>query len=316
MIAVEFILTTLLWGGGALMTAFQVGSVPAPVSVGYRMTLVGLSMLGAGAMAGTRLRLAREDAIWVILQGVLFFGLAFIAFYTATRFIPSGVAALILSMSSVFAALMARAFLGVSLSKRTAIGLLCGILGLAIVVGPDLPRMLGESRVIVGSAWALLSALATAGGTVIAARNQRRHVPLLAVMGWGACTGATVAFAWSLAAGLPFRFDSSLRYVGSLAYLALFASGAAFALYFDLVRQIGPTRTAYTLAVVPVIALALSALFEGLVLQPQLLIGAVAILIGNVLVLSKRSAAQRTGARAEPRPGARHGDRQEPMEKR
>jgi drug/metabolite transporter (DMT)-like permease len=298
LIAVEFILTALLWGGGALMTAFQVGSVPAPVSVGYRMTLVGLSMLGAGAMAGTRLRLTREDAIWVILQGVLFFGLAFIAFYTATRFIPSGVAALILSMSSVFAALMARAFLGVSLSMRTAIGLLCGILGLAIFVGPDLPRMLGESRMIVGSAWALLSALATAGGTVIAARNQRRQVPLLAVMAWGACTGAIVAFAWSLAAGLPFRFDGSLRYVGSLAYLALFASGAAFALYFDLVRQIGPARTSYTLAVVPVIALALSALFEALVLEPRILAGAGAILIGNVLVLSKRSPAQCTGVRA------------------
>jgi drug/metabolite transporter (DMT)-like permease len=265
LVFVQFISTALLWGGGALMTAFQVGSVPAPVSVGYRMTLVGIAMLGASAVAGSRLRLAREDVVWVVLQGVLFFGLAFIAFYMATRFIPSGVAALILSMFAVFAALMARAFLGVALSGRVVLGLLCGILGLAIVVGPDLPRMLGESRVIVGSAWALLAALATGGGTVIAARNQRRQVPLLAVMSWGACTGAIVAFAWSLAAGLPFRFDSSLRYVGSLAYLALFASGAAFALYFDLVRRIGPARTAYTLAVVPVIALALSAFFEGLV---------------------------------------------------
>jgi drug/metabolite transporter (DMT)-like permease len=293
LVVLEFILTALLWGGGALMTAFQVGSVPAPVSVGYRMTLVGLAMLGAGAVAGRRLRLAREDALWVILQGVLFFGLAFIAFYSATQFIPSGLAALILSMSSVFAALLARAFLGVSLSARVVVGLLCGILGLAIVVGPDLPRMLGESRVIVGSAWALLSALATAGGTVIAARNQRRQVPMLSVMGWGACTGAVVAFAWSLAAGLPFRVDTSLQYLGSLAYLAVFASGVAFALYFDLVRQIGPARSAYTLAVVPVIALVLSALFEGLVLETRILAGAGAILAGNILVLSKRSPAER-----------------------
>jgi drug/metabolite transporter (DMT)-like permease len=285
LIIVEFILTALLWGGGALMTAFQVGSVPAPVSVGYRMTLVGLLMLGAGGLAGIRLRLAREDAVWVALQGVLFFGLAFIAFYSATRSIPSGLAALILSMSSVFAALIARVFLGTSLSLRAAAGLLCGILGLAIVFGPDLPQLLGDSRVIVGAAWALLSAIATAAGTVIAARNQRHHVPMVAVMGWGACVGAAVAFAWSIAAGLPFRFDPSLRYVGSLGYLALFASGAAFVMYFDLVRRIGPARTSYTLTVVPVIALALSALFEGLALEPRIVIGAGAIIAGNVLVL-------------------------------
>jgi drug/metabolite transporter (DMT)-like permease len=234
----------------------------------------------------------------VILQGVLFFGLAFIAFYSATRFIPSRVAALILSLSAVFAALMARAFLGVVLSLRAGLGLLCGILGLAIVVGPDLPRMLGENRVVAGSAWALVSALATAGGTVIAARNQRRRVPLLAIMGWGACTGAVVAFVWSFAAGLPFRFDASFRYVGSLAYLALFASGAAFALYFDLVRQIGPARSAYTLAVVPAITLVLSALFEGLVLEARLLVGAGAILVGNILVLSNQPGADRSGGRA------------------
>jgi drug/metabolite transporter (DMT)-like permease len=219
------------------------------------------------------------------LQGVLFFGVAFIAFYSATRSIPSGLAALILSMSSLFAALIARFFLGASLSLRAAAGLLCGILGLAIVFGPDLPQMLGDSRAILGAAWALLSAVATAAGTVIADRNQRHQVPMVAVMGWGACVGAAVAFAWSIAAGLPFRFDPSFRYVGSLGYLALFASGAAFVMYFDLVRRIGPARASYTLTVVPVIALALSALFEGLALEPRIVIGAGAIIAGNVLVL-------------------------------
>ncbi|HEV3174452.1 MAG TPA: hypothetical protein VGZ72_00600 [Stellaceae bacterium] len=48
MIAARFLLTALLWGGGALMTALQAGVVPAPVSVAYRMTLVGGILLPAG----------------------------------------------------------------------------------------------------------------------------------------------------------------------------------------------------------------------------------------------------------------------------
>lgn len=285
MTILRFLLTAACWGGGALMTAFQLGVVPAPVSVGYRMTLVGALMLGAAGVTGTRLRLSRRDMAWVGLQGILFFGVAFIAFYSATRFIPSGLAALILATSSLFAALLGNFFLGARLSTRAILGLASGVMGLAIVVGPDLSHVAAGAPTIAGALWALLAALATAAGTVIAARNQRQGLPMLAVMGWGAWVGAAVAFSWSIAAGLPFAFDPSPRYLGSLAYLTLVASCAAFALYFDLVRRIGPARTAYTLAVVPVIALVLSWLFEGLALEPRVILGAAVVLASNVLVL-------------------------------
>ena len=58
-------------------------------------------------------------------------------------------------------------------------------------------------------------------------------------------------------------------------------------LYFELVRRLGPGRAAYTLALVPLVALVLSALFEHLTLGWPVLAGAAAILAGNVLVLSR-----------------------------
>jgi drug/metabolite transporter (DMT)-like permease len=283
----QFLLTALLWGGGALMTAFQAGIVPAPVSVAYRMTLVGGILLLAGHLTGARLRLSLKDAVWVALQGVSFFGVAFIGFYQASRLIPSGLAALILSMSSLLAAILGRIFLGASLSLRAILGLICGGLGLAIVVGPDLLGVVANAPAVAGPAWALLAAAATAIGTVVGARNQRQGVPALAVLGWGALVGGAFACAWSIAAGLRFTVDTSLRYAASFSYLVVFASCAAFLLYFDLVRRIGPARTSYTLALVPVIALALSALFEGLALDTHVLLGAAVILLGNVLVLSR-----------------------------
>ncbi len=87
----------------------------------------------------------------------------------------------------------------------------------------------------------------------------------------------------------PVCRSASIRrcYIASFAYLVVFASCAAFLLYFDLVRRIGPARTSYTLALVPVIALILSALFEGLALDTRVLLGAAVILLGNILVLSR-----------------------------
>jgi drug/metabolite transporter (DMT)-like permease len=65
-------------------------------------------------------------------------------------------------------------------------------------------------------------------------------------------------------------------------------------MYFNLVRRIGPAGASYTLSIVPIIALTISILFEGLALDATLVAGAAAIVLGNVLVL--------TGAAKRPAP--------------
>src|SRR5689334_19871324 len=112
MTAALFALTALLWGGGALATAMQAGVTPAPWSVALRMVLAGLILLGYGRLRGVPLGIPRKDRPAVALQGLLFFAIAFIAFYEATARMPSGLAALVLSTSSLFAAVIARATLG------------------------------------------------------------------------------------------------------------------------------------------------------------------------------------------------------------
>ena len=76
---------------------------------------------------------------------------------------------------------------------------------------------------------------------------------------WG--TLADVALALAID-GAP-RFDPSPRYIGGVVYLALIGSVVTFPLYFQLIRDSGPGRAAYNGVVVPVIAMALSTLFEG-----------------------------------------------------
>jgi len=275
----------MLWGGGALATAMQAGVTPAPWSVALRMALAGLMLLGYGLIRGVPLAIPPRDRPAVALQGLLFFAVAFIAFYEATARMPSGLAALVLSTSSLFAALIARAALGAPISSGFVWGALCGILGLAIIFVPGATA--AGAVPLAGFAWALVAAIATGAGTTVGARNQRAGLPVVAVLGWGALVGAAASALWAVATGTTFAADVSVPYLLSFLYLAVAASCITFMLYFELVRRLGPGRAAYTLAVVPLVALVLSALFEHLALGWPVLAGAATILAGNVLVLSR-----------------------------
>ena len=67
-------------------------------------------------------------------------------------------------------------------------------------------------------------------------------------------------------------------YVLSLLYLVVFGSIIAFGAYLTLVGRIGAHRAGYAVVLFPLVAFGLSMLFEGLVLTPSLLLGAVLVL--------------------------------------
>jgi drug/metabolite transporter (DMT)-like permease len=213
---------------------------------------------------------------------------AFVAFYESTRRIPSGLAALVLSTSSLFAALIGRALFGTPVTSGLLWGTLCGVVGVGIIFGPGLGGLGGlGADATAGVGWGLVAAVATAGGTVLGARNQRAGLATLSVLGWGALIGCASSAAWAVVEGAPFVVDLSPRYITSLAYLAIIGSCITFLLYFELVRSVGPGKAAYIFATVPIVALVLSALFEGLQLDFRIVAGVVAILVGNVLVLRR-----------------------------
>ncbi|WP_192805173.1 EamA family transporter [Noviherbaspirillum aerium] len=92
----------------------------------------------------------------------------------------------------------------------------------------------------------------------------------------------------ALALQVPISFSLSKAYLGSLAYLVLAASVCAFLLYFELIRRIGPARASFSFVLVPIVAIAISVMFEGLPLSGYLIIGAITALVGNLFILSQR----------------------------
>ncbi|MBB4243076.1 drug/metabolite transporter (DMT)-like permease [Rhizobium tropici] len=243
-------------------------------------------MLGFSIATGKPITIVRGDRSWVAMQGILFFGLAFIAFYKATQGIPSGIAALVLSSSSLFAAVASRFLLDLRISRRAAIGIIFGLLGLGIVAAPQIFALHLNQQTMKGFIWAAIAAIATGAGTAIAARNQRRGVPIPVLMGWGALCGCGFGFAWALVVGTSLTIPVTTGYLAQLAYLAIVASCVTFLMYFTLIEKVGPARAAYALTVVPIVAMTISVIFEGLHVDTRLALGGATIILGNILILN------------------------------
>ena len=106
-------------------------------------------------------------------------------------------------------------------------------------------------------------------------------------MGYGAAVSLLVV----LALGQPLTLPgpaSAPAWWASLAYLSIAGSVIAFACFLTLQQRVGPGPASTIGVMTPVLALVVSALFEGF--QPVLLtwLGALLAVAGNVLILKPR----------------------------
>ena len=166
-----------------------------------------------------------------------------------------------------------------------ALGLLGGIGLLMLHEYRSAP--LGEG-VLAGMALVALAILSVSVGNLLQATPTARGVPVVPLMAWGMVWGVAFSMAYAIVStGWP-RLDPRPAYLAGIAYLGLAGSALTFPLYSQLLRDWGPGKAAYNSVAVPVVAMALSTLFEGYRWTTLAAGGALLALIGLVVALSGR----------------------------
>ena len=89
-----------------------------------------------------------------------------------------------------------------------------------------------------------------------------------------------------LVTGTPIVAPPDTTYLLALGWLAIFGSVIGFTTYLMLVARIGSDRAAYATVMFPIIALALSAGFEGYVWDARTFLGLGLALAGNVVAFA------------------------------
>jgi drug/metabolite transporter (DMT)-like permease len=153
-----------------------------------------------------------------------------------------------------------------------------------------------ELRLDPGAAGRTLAGLALTGAAILSAScanvlqasTAAKRYPVAPSLAVAMLGGAALdaALAWSLSG--PPVVEWRWGYWAGILYLGLFASAAAFTLYFGILRMIGPAKAAYSSVIVPVIAMALSTVFENYRWSWLAAAGAALTAAGLVAALSAR----------------------------
>lgn len=287
-----YLATVLIWGSTWLAITFQLGKVPAEVSVAYRFAVAGAILLGWSLARKLRLRFSWQEHLWMALQGALLFGLNYVCIYFAESYLNSGLVAVIFSLIVFCNIAGTRLWFGTPVKPATLVGAVLGVTGVCLIFLPEIGRSAQGPNTGLGVLFALLSTASASCGNIVSARNQKRGLPVVQLNTFGMIYGAVFVAAYAAIAGREFVFDASAAYIGSLLYLALFGSVLAFGAYLTLVGRIGADRAGYAGAVIPIVALLLSVCFEGLKLHLPALLGIALCLAGNVLVLRRKKQQQ------------------------
>lgn len=296
MTALLYLTTVLIWGTTWIAIKWELGSVPIPVSIAWRF-FVAAAVLFAILAWRRQLARPRGEALRLVLaQGICLFCCNFLCFYHATRWVPSGLVAVIFSMATLLNALNARLFFGQRIAPRVMAGGALGLSGIVLLFWHEIAAAAFSAHALLGWGLALGGTLCFSFGNLLSSRLQKLGHPPLQTNAWAMLTGATVLAVGSLAAGLPFAIDPSPRYVGALLYLAIPGSVIGFTAYLMLVGRLGAERAAYCTVLFPLVALNVSAWLEGYHWTPAACFGVALVLGGNLLVFSRPRLAWRRAA--------------------
>jgi drug/metabolite transporter (DMT)-like permease len=282
-----YLATVLIWGSTWFAIKLQLGVVPPAVSVTWRFLAAAAMLLSYALVRRLPLKFSTRDHVWMGLQGLLLFCLNYVGFYLAELYLPSGLAAVICSLLTIGNIIGMRLFFNVHTHATNLCGAVLGIAGVGLLFWPDLRSVSATNATTMGIALGLAATICAVLGNMVATRNHRHHLPTVQLNGWAMLYGALITGAAAVMLGEKFSFDRSWRYVGSLAYLAIFGSVVAFGTYLTLMKRIGAHRAGYTMVAITVIALLISTWMENLRWTANLWIGVALCLLGNVLVLTR-----------------------------
>ncbi len=254
---------TLIWASTWHVILYQLEGAPALNGVALRFALAAVLMFALVWAQGQRLSIPLRWHGWLFAAGVAQYGLNYWGVYEAERHVPSGLVALLFSMMVFGNAASGRLLLGQRVSRRFLAAGTGGVFGVALIFWPEVAAAGTRPDAARGLALGLGAAACASLGNALTLRVARQGLALGPTLAHSMGYGALALYAVAAARGDAWRTGSGWVWWGSLLYLAAFGTVIAFSLYFKLAQRQGPARAALTGVLVPPIALAISAAFEG-----------------------------------------------------
>lgn len=283
------LLMTFFWGSNFTVIKVALTEMPGPAFNGLRMVMAAAVFVGIIAwredLAGKVRAIPRED--WPTIIGVSLVGHAFYQylFLAGVARTSASNSALIFGCTPITVSLLS-AWLGHERPGRSRwLGTLISLVGIYFVVGHG--ALQGTSS-LAGDAFIFGAMLCWAAYTVWSKPLLTRHSPLFmtgVTMAIGTAVYAPVALLWLR--GVDVGAFSAGAWAG-IVYSALFSLVAAYVIWYTAVQRMGGSRTSMYSNIVPLVAMAIAAVWLDEPMTASKIAGASAVLAGVLLTRLER----------------------------
>ena len=282
---IAYAICALVWGSTYFGIALGIAAFTPFGMVATRFIIAAGVAFGLSRALGEELPL-RRDLPHLALVGVLLLGVSNALITWAEARVPSGVTAILCSMTPLLYGLLG----GEPLGLRRWSGLALGLLGVAILARPE-P---GAPFQFLGIVAILLATLLWALGTLHGKRHLQGH-GLLGQVAVQMAAGGLLALALAPFTGGILHAPLTLRAALAVGYLTVFGSVVAFSAFAYLAKAWSPTRMGTYAYLNPLVAVLLGSAFLGEPFGPRIVLGMAVVLVGVALVQMPRTPAGSPG---------------------
>ena len=286
---VLFISTLICWSPTWYLIKFQFGIVDPLISIFYRFFISSFIVFIFLIIFKKKLLFNLHQHFWFFVLGITLFSLNYIFFYIANTYLISGIVTIAFSTILIMNIVGERIYFNIKSSKQTLFAAGFGIIGILIIFEKELLNFQLEDKTHIGIVLSFIATFWASTGNLIHQKNAKDNIPFIQSIAYGMLYGSIFTLIVAKFRGAEIIFDNSVSYILSLLYLSIIGSVVAFYLYLKLLESIGSARAGYIGVIMPIIALIISTIFEGLQWSYNLIIGLPVLILGCVLILNQKS---------------------------
>lgn len=282
---------SVLWGGSFFFNKLALAEWPPFAVLLVRVGLAAFALLAIVRLAGLSMAVGRRFWLAFFGMGILNNVIPFSLFLWGQTQIASGLAAILNAMTPIFSVIVMHAFGNERATGPKIAGVLAGLAGVAILMGPDALAGLGLN---------LFAQLACVAATVSYAFSglygrRFRELPPLVIAAGQLSASTLMMIPVVLIMHPPWTLPvPSQQGILALIGLALISTALAYVIFFKIMRSAGPSNVMLVTFLIPVSAILLGSGLLGEELLPRHFAGMAAIFLGLALIDGRMVRLRRT----------------------
>lgn len=279
---IAFALLCAMWGSSYLFIRIGVKEISPLALVALRLSIGALTILVIVALRCQTLRVSARQFCTIAVAGTINSTAPFLLISWGETSVPSGLASVLNSTTPMFTLLLAGTILqDEPITRARLFGVLVGFGGVVVLLARDLSGS-GHWSAIAGQGAIIVASMCYAAGAVFV-RKTLRGIPSMTIATYVLLVSAAESLAFSLMFSPPPVFSMSPKVWLAVAWLGVLGSGLAFTCAYFVLEHWGASRYTMVTYVLPVVGLALGAIFLREVIDWHIVVGSVLVLGGIVM---------------------------------